>query len=335
MQALFLFFFILKIFAFMKKYFILLTLLLFISIGFAQNIKWSKAGTAYFRQEKSDIVRYDLPGKSKTIILGKDQLIPAGKTAPLNVRNYFFSDDNSKILIYTNSKRVWRADTRGDYWVYDTGKKTLKQLGIGKPESSLMFAKFSPDGKKAAYVSEHNLFLQDLASNTITQLTSTNGTKKLINGTFDWVYEEEFFCRDGFRWSPDSKKIAYWQIDANKIKDFLMINTTDSIYSFTVPVEYPKVGEKPSPYKIGVADISSGKTTWMKIEGDPQQTYLPRMEWIPNSDVLFMQQLNRKQNVSKLITANVTSGETKTIYEETDSGNIVLISVQEVNKHEY
>ncbi len=315
----------------MKKYFILFSLLFFISSLFAQNIKWSKDGAAYFRQEKSDIVRYDLPDKNKTVILTKEQLIPAGKTSPLNVRNYFFSDDNSEILIYTNSKRVWRYDTRGDYWVYDTRLKTLKQLGIGKPESSLMFAKISPDGKNAAYVSEHNLFVENLSTNAITQLTSTNGTKKLINGTFDWVYEEEFDCRDGFRWSPDSKKIAYWQIDANKIKDFLMINNTDSIYPFTVPVEYPKVGEMPSPYKIGVADINSGKTTWMNIEGDPQQTYLPRMEWIPNSDVLLMQQLNRKQNVSKLITANAKSGETKTIYEETDPTWVDLRGKDPVN----
>ena len=85
----------------------------------------------------------------------------------------------------------------------------------------------------------------------------------MINGTFDWVYEEEFFCRDGFRWGPDSKSIAYWQIDANKIRDYYMLNTTDSVYSKVIPVEYPKVGEPPSPARIGVVNITTAQTKWM------------------------------------------------------------------------
>ena len=133
----------------------------------------------------------------------------------------------------------------------------LKKLGTGRPEASLQFAKFSPDGKKVAYVSEHNIYTEELATGKIRKITSDNNTKKLINGTFDWVYEEEFFCRDGFRWGPDSKSIAYWQIDANKIRDYYMLNTTDSVYSKVVPVEYPKVGEKPSPARIGVVDINT------------------------------------------------------------------------------
>ena len=104
-----------------------------------------------------------------------------------------------------------------------------------------MFAKFSPDNKNVAYVSEHNVFVQNLSDGKITQLTF-DGSKTTINGTFDWVYEEELDDRDGFRWSPDSKQIAYWQLDASGIGEFLMINTTDSIYSYTIPVQYPKAG---------------------------------------------------------------------------------------------
>ena len=118
-----------------------------------------------------------------------------------------------------------------------------------------MFAKISPDGTKAAYTSEHNIYAEDLASGTITPLT-TDGTFRLINGTFDWAYEEEFDCRDGFRWSPDSKSIAYWQLDATKVKNFLMIDNTDSLYPFTVPVEYPVAGEDPSPCRVGVVNVA-------------------------------------------------------------------------------
>ena len=187
--------------------------------------------------------------------------------------------DYNRALVYTNTKKVWRLDTRGDYWVYDLNSSKLKQLGKGRPASSLMFAKFSPDGKKVAYVSGYNLYVEDLAGGTVKALTK-NGNRKLINGTFDWAYEEEFFCRDGFRWSPDSRQIAFWQIDAQGTKDYLMINNTDSIYPQAVPVEYPVAGELPSKYKIGVVDVLSGKTNWMKIPDDAVwRTYVPRMEW--------------------------------------------------------
>jgi dipeptidyl-peptidase-4 len=183
-----------------------------------------------------------------------------------------------------------------------------------------MFAKLSPDGKKAAYTSEHNIYVEDLdpATGGITALTH-DGTTRLINGTFDWVYEEEFSCRDGFRWSPDSRGIAYWQIDATKIKNFLMMDNTDSLYSFTVPVEYPKAGEDPSPCKVGVVNVATGVTTWMNVPGDSRQHYIPRMEWAANSTELVLEQLNRKQNDAKVFICNAATGEAKSIYEETDN----------------
>src|SRR6201990_949396 len=105
--------------------------------------------------------------------------------------------------------------------------KGLKQIVKTLPASSLRYAKFSPDGNNVAYVSKHNLYVEDLSTDNIKQLT-TDGTDRMINGTFDWVYEEEFDCRDGFRWSADGKSIAYWKIDATKIPNFLMIDYTDS-----------------------------------------------------------------------------------------------------------
>lgn len=300
-----------------NKKLLLLALFFITTLAQAQQIRWTKDGSAYTRTEGGEVVAYTLPAQQKTTLITKAQLTPKGAEKPLNVRSYTLSNDDSKALIYTNTKQVWRYDTRGDYWVLDLKTNALFQLGQGKPASSLMFAKFSPDGSKVAYVSEHNLFVEDLATKKIKALT-TNGTRRMINGTFDWVYEEEFACRDGFRWSPDGKSIAYWQIDATKIRDFLMINNTDSIYSYNVPVEYPKVGESPSPYKVLVANVASGKTLQMNIEGDPQQTYVPRMEWVPNTNDIIIQQLNRKQNQSKIIICQAITGKTKTIYSESD-----------------
>ena len=282
------------------------------------GFKWDKDGKGYYAIESNSIVHYELPAFQRSVVVDAALLVPSGQAAPLPVQNYSFSGDEKKLLIYTNSKRVWRQNTRGDYWVLDVSGHSLKQLGAGRPSSSLMFAKLSPDGSKAAYVSEHNLYVEDLASGTITPLT-TDGAFRLINGTFDWAYEEEFDCRDGFRWSPDGRSIAYWQLDATKVKNFLMINNTDSLYPFTVPVEYPVAGEDPSPCRVGVVDVATGKTVWMQVPGDSRQHYIPRMEWADNSSELVLEQLNRKQNDAKVFICEVATGEARPIYEESDS----------------
>jgi dipeptidyl-peptidase-4 len=285
-------------------------------------LKWTRAGNSYYQTNAGNIVRIDLPSRQETVIVDHELLKPAGQVKPLEVRNFAFSEDGRKVLIYTNTKRVWRYNTRGDYWVLDLGSHALSQVGKDRTASSLLYAKFSPDATKVAYSSEHNVYVEDLATGVGKCLTSTNGTRKLINGTFDWVYEEELECRDGFRWSPDGQHIAYWQIDANQVKDYLMLNTTDSTYPFVVPVEYPVAGEAPSPYKIGVVDVSSGVNRWMDIPGDARQTYLPRMEWAANSSELILQQLNRKQNESWLLLSDIATGKTIPLYDEKDSAYI-------------
>jgi dipeptidyl-peptidase-4 len=282
------------------------------------DIRWSADGNSYYRIEKNELVQYTLPDNKPAVILSKQQLTPAGDTSPLQFSYYSFSSDQQKVLLFTNTKRVWRLNSKGDYWMLDRKTGTLSQLGKTLPASSLMFAKFSPDGNSVAYVSGNNIYVEDPGTSQIKALT-TNGSVTLINGTFDWVYEEEFACRDGFRWSPDSKKIAYWQIDASKIRKFYLINNTDSIYSRVIPIEYPKVGEKPSSCRVGVVTLADSKTTWLNIPGDPSQNYLVRVEFIPSTDNLLIQQLNRKQNSSKLYISEAATGNSKVIEEESDN----------------
>jgi dipeptidyl-peptidase-4 len=298
-----------------------ISLILCLLAGYTQaqpgeSTKWSLDGQSMYMQNGATIVAYQLKDHKKTDRITAAQLTPAGGS-PLNIKDFAFSADEKTLLVYTNAKKVWRYETRGDYWVLNTASNSLKQLGKGLPASSLMFAKLSPDGLQAAYVSGHNIYVEDLATGKRKALTQ-DGTSHLINGTFDWAYEEEFSCRDGFRWSPDSKSIAYWQIDANKIRDFLMMDNTDSIYSFTVPVEYPKAGESPSACRVGVVDLSTAKTTWLQVPGDAQQHYIPRMEWRPGKNELIIQQLNRKQNESILYICNATTGKAKKLYTESD-----------------
>ena len=288
-------------------------------------IRWIEEGNAYTTFERSEtvksgrnIVRYESATGDKSILVDAGKFIPEGKENPLSFDDLAWSEDRTKLLLFTNTRRVWRSNSRGDYWLLDVGSGNLIQLGKGLPESSLMFAKFSPDGTKVAYVSKNNIYTEDLATHRITQLTF-DGTETLINGTFDWVYEEEFHCRDGFSWSPDGMRIAFWQLDASGIKTFYMINNTDSLYPFTIPVQYPKVGEPPSTCRLGVIPSSGGATTWLDIPGDPQQHYLPRMMWAKNSGQILVQQLNRRQNTNRIWLCNSTGGNAENIFTDQDA----------------
>jgi len=303
----------------------LVAFLLLALSGSAQRggLNWSNDGNSFMTIDKGEIVKTTLPGSTRTTVVTKADLTPVGLPA-LNVRSFTYSNDQSQILLFVNSVRVWRLETRGDYWILNLATKKIQQIGRDKPASSLMFAKFSPDGTRVAYVSQQNVYVEDVATGQTTALTA-DGNRKLIYGTFDWVYEEEFGCRDGFQWSPDGKSIAYWQIDATKIRDYYMINNTDSAYSRIIPVEYPNIGETPSPARIAVANLETGKKTWLDIPGDPQQHYLPRMEWNSSTE-LYVQQLNRKQQESKLFVCNPATGAAKMIYTERDNAWVDMYS---------
>lgn len=283
--------------------------------------KWLDEGAAYTTLETSltegakDIVKYDTRSGRRNILVNAKALIPTGLDQPLKIANYSWSNDGQKLLIFTNTKRVWRTNTKGDYWIFDLSTKQLTQVGASLPNASLMFAKFSTDDRQIAFVSENNLFVQDVESQTLKQLTF-DGTDDIINGNFDWVYEEEFACRDGFRWSADGTYLAFWQVDASAIKDFLMINNTESVYAKTVPLQYPKVGEDPSSVRIGTVNLESGKVTWMDIPGDSKQHYLPRAQWIEGTNQLQIQQLNRKQNEKKIWIADAATGKATNVFTE-------------------
>lgn len=166
--------------------------------------------------EGSELVRVDAASGRRTVVASVALLTPPGDTAALDIEDYDWSADHTKLLVFTNSARVWRENTRGDYWVLDLATRKLRQLGgkvaHAKP-STLQFAKFSPDGRRVAYVREHNIYVEPVGGGPIVALTK-DGSTTTINGTFDWVYEEELYLRDGFRWSPDGTRIAYWQLDA-------------------------------------------------------------------------------------------------------------------------
>jgi dipeptidyl-peptidase-4 len=272
-------------------------------------------------KEAQDIARYHAASGERDVLVAAGRLIPPGEEKPLTIEDYDWSPDGQWLLIFTNSQRVWRQNTRGDYWVLHLTKGDLHQLGGDKADpSSLMFAKFSPDSSRVAYVRQRNIFVEHLSTGTIVQLTR-NGSDTIINGTTDWAYEEEFFLRDAYRWSPDSQWIAYWQFDTEGVRDFYLINNTDDLYSRIIPLQYPKAGETNSACRVGVVRADGGQTgdtLWFEPPGDPRSHYIPRMEWAANSEEILIQRLNRLQNENRLLIADIRSGCLNTILIEKD-----------------
>ncbi|MBJ7265664.1 S9 family peptidase [Idiomarina abyssalis] len=287
--------------------------------------RWLEDGSGYTTLEQSDsadgrdIVRYHPETNERTVLVSAEQLTPQGRDKALHIADYVWSDDGDKVLIFTNTKRSWRTHTLGDYWVLDRSNNELRKLGGNAPESTLQFAKFNPQGTKVAYVMQNNIYVQNLRSFTINALTS-DGNETIVNGTFDWVNEEEFFLRDGFRWSPNGKHIAYWQLDTEGTPVFTMINNTDELYPTLKEFPYPKVGETNAAMRIGVMPASGGKTQWMDIPGDPRQHYLVRMNWAGNSEKLLIQQLTRKQHINRAFISDIETGRSQELLREnTDS----------------
>lgn len=297
---------------------------------FPGNVRWLKSGDAYTKLERSasgkgmDLVSFNAETGSRTVLIPAEKLVPQGASAPLALNGYDWSADDQKLLIYTNSKKVWRLNTRGEYWVLDIASGKLTKLGGNASPSTLMFAKFSPDGRRVGYVRENNLYVENLADGKITQLTN-DGSRTLINGTSDWVNEEEFSLRDCWRWSPDSRSIAYWQFNAEGIKDFYLINNTVDVYPQLTAIPYPKAGTINAAVRVGVVSADGGQTRWMNTPGDLRQHYIAMMDWTDNSNEIILQHLNRLQNTNQLMIADARTGAVRTILTEKDDAWVEVL----------
>jgi len=300
--------------------------------------RWLPDGTAYAIVEHgssggSEIARYDAASGARSV----------SAHTSLDIDDYAWSADGKELLIFTNTKKVWRQNTRGDYYVLDVAAGTQKKLGGSAPESSLMFAKFSPDGTRVAYVRQNNLYVEQVAAGTITQLTSdgtippnaaawapaTAGT--IVNGTSDWVNEEELDIRDGFRWSPDGQRIAYWQFDTTGVGNMTLINDTAELYPRTITFAYPKPGTRNSTVRVGVVAAGGGATTWMKERADLRDTYIASLDWIDASTVA-MQQLNRLQNEDDYLVGDAQTGNVTRVFWDMSyklGANATWVDVQE------
>lgn len=286
--------------------------------------RWLADGSGYTTLEKAehgpgrDIVRYEPASGRREVLVAAERFVPEGAKEPLEIADYAWSADGNRLLVFTNTRRVWRLNTRGDYWALDLRKGGPRKIGRDKDEATLMFAKFSPDGRRVGYVCKNNIYVEDLESGRVFTLTH-DGSTTLINGTFDWVYEEELFLRDGFRWSPDGASIAYWQLDSSGVKAYPLVNNTDTLYPMTTLVPYPKVGETNSAARVGVVSAEGGETRWMQVPGDPRDNYIARMDWAASPHEIVIQRVNRLQNTNDVLLGDARTGEVRRAISEWDA----------------
>ncbi len=283
--------------------------------GRGGGARWIEDGQAYARVEQGQIARYDTATGARSVLVSAEH----------SISGYAWSADGAKLLTLTNPHRVLIRKTAGEYRVLDRKSNTWRKLG-GDHGSDLLFAKLSPDGSRAAYVRDTNLYVEDLATGAIRQLTS-DGTDMILNGVSDWVYDEEFRLNDAFRWSPDSRSIAYWQFDQHDVPVYALVNYTDALYPTIFKYPYPKAGQTNSAIRVGVVSAAgsrdgpmknAGPTRWVKAPGDPRNIYIPRMDWTPRGEVI-LETLNRLQNTNDVLLANPETGEVRRMFRDQDA----------------
>ena len=313
------------------------------SAHFPPPPRWFDEGQSYITMEQAgangrDLVKYDTAtGKNRTVLITAAQLTPAGAKEPLQIEGLEWSRDQQRVLIFTNTRRVWRTNSRGDYWFLDRTTGKLQKLGGNAPEASLMYAKFNTDASKAAYVEKNDIYVEDLSSGDITRITH-DGSDLVINGGSDWVNEEELGLHDCFRWSPDGKRIAFWQFDLHGVGDFALMYylgqereiVTQIPYPQTGPypvimqVPYPLAGTPNSAVRAGVVSADGkGAVKWIDIPGDARQNYIARMQWA-DANTLLVQQLNRLQNTDNYLLADAGSGAVHQMWRDHDDAFITI-----------
>jgi dipeptidyl-peptidase-4 len=260
------------------------------------------------------VVKYSFTERDKAgevLIKGKDLMYQGKKIVP---EEYEFNEDETKALVMTNREKIYRRSFKANYYLFDLKTNTFDALDeLHKPQT---LAAYSPDGKRVSYIFENNLYVKDIPSGKITSVTTDGKVNEIINGTTDWVYEEEFSITKAYDWSPSGRYIAYLKFNESDVKDFTMTYYKD-LYPDLYTFKYPKAGEDNSIVELYVFDTETNNTEKIAL-GDYE--YIPRLNWSSIEDKLMVQTLNRHQNHIKYNWAGFIDGKwnATVIYEEKD-----------------
>ncbi|MCX6231487.1 MAG: S9 family peptidase [Bacteroidetes bacterium] len=279
--------------------------------AYIKEIHSLKDGEHYSVLESNTIVKYSYQEGKKTDVIFDATSVKLANSKSLNIEDYQFNNDETKILISTNTEAIYRHSSIADFYVMDLKTKQITELSQG---GKIHLAEFSPDGSKIAFARNNNLFIKNLADNKETQITNDGLINNIINGTTDWVYEEEFGFTKAFFWSPDGSKLAFYRFDESKVKEYTMTNWGD-LYPEQYKYKYPKAGEDNSIVTIWKYDANSAKTSKMDIGNETNQ-YIPRIKWTEANNTLAILRMNRLQNKLEILLNNVVDGTSKVIYTE-------------------
>lgn len=273
------------------------------------GINWMKDGKFYTSQDGNKIVKYSITtGQAVETLADGDQLSPE-----ISIEDYELSNDEKKLLLLTEWEGIYRRSFKAEYFVYDLTDKTLRQLSANGKQS---YATFSPDGTKVAFVRGNNLFYTNLADMKEVQVTDDGKFNYIINGSTDWVYEEEFGFAKAFYWSPDGRKLAYHRFDETKVRQYTLQKwNKGALYPEDYVFKYPKAGEDNSVVEIWIYDLASGEKVKADI-GTEKDMYIPRVMWTRNPSLLSIRRLNRLQNVLDIIHTDAHSGASKVVLTE-------------------
>lgn len=269
----------------------------------------------YNRQNRSssiDIYNYETLEKVKTLLSSEEIAEIKG------FFDYTFSEDESKVILTVNERPVYRRSRLGEYYVYDLSSKSLTKIA----ENLIQEPTLSPDGNKVAYGYENNLFVKDLSSGEVIQITSDGNKNQIINGITDWVYEEEFSFVRAFDWNKDSNKIAFIRFDETNVPEFSMDVYGSSLYPDQQVFKYPKAGEENSRVSLHLYDLDEKKLSKISVDKSYKDFYIPRLKWTNDANILSAQYMNRHQNELDLWFINAEDETSDLVLAEVDKAYI-------------
>jgi dipeptidyl-peptidase-4 len=271
-----------------------------------------KDGKHYTRLEQNKIQQYDFTTGSLVTTIFDPATVESVEGFNGQVDGYTFSADESKVLIRTNTERIYRRSSKSYYFVYDRGAKKLSAV---YPEGKQGYATFNPQADKVAFVHGNNLYVHDLSAGKVRAVTEDGTYNSIIYGSTDWVYEEEFGFAKAFFWAPDGKSLAYYRFDESEVAEFTMTNYRDDLYPEYETFKYPKVGENNSVVDVFIYNLDKGKAVPVDI-GKETDIYIPRIKWTQDPGKLCVYRMNRHQNHIELLLADSRTGKTDLLLEE-------------------